>query len=62
LLCGVVFAFEARGVALLVVASGVSALLLLMLHLLRDRLAAIHLRAVADVALLTPLLLVFFLR
>jgi len=62
LLCGVVFAFEARGVALLVVASGVSALLLLMLHLLRDRLAAIHLRAAADVALLTPLLLVIFLR
>jgi len=62
LLCAVVFAFEARGVALLVVASGVSALLLLLLHLLRDRFAAIHLRAAADMALLTPLLLVFFLR
>jgi hypothetical protein len=62
LLCGVVFAFEVQGVSLLVVASGVSALLLLLLHLLRGRLAAIHLRAAADVALLTPLLLVFFLR
>jgi len=62
LLCCVVFAFETRGVGLLVVASGVSALLLLLLHLQRDRFAAIHLRAAADMALLTPLLLIFFLR
>jgi hypothetical protein len=62
LLCCVVFAFEQRGIALLTLASGMSALLLLLLHLQRHRLAAVPLRAAADAALLTPLLLVFFLR
>jgi hypothetical protein len=44
------------------VACGLSAALLLGLHALRRRLTAIHLRTAADLALLTPLLLLPFAR
>jgi len=62
MLCCGVFAFEPRGAAMLTLASGMSVLLLVLLHWRWERLSAIHLRAAADLALLTPLLLVFFLR
>jgi len=62
MLCCGVFALEPRGVAMLTLASGMSVVFLLLLHWQRERLSAIHLRAAADVALLTPLLLVFLLR
>ncbi len=47
---------------LLALACGLSAAILLALHAQRHRLTAIHLRATADLALLTPLLLLPFTR
>lgn len=47
---------------LVALACGLSAAVLLGLHIQRKRLIAIHLRAVADLALLTPLLLLPFAR
>jgi hypothetical protein len=48
--------------AFLAAASGMSAALLLLLHTQRHHMARIHLRAAADLALLTPLFLLPFLR
>ena len=60
ILCAIAFAFISvipEGNLLLALACGLSAALLLLLHTQRHRLTPIHLRALADVALLTPLLL-----
>ena len=67
LLCAAAFVAVSRSAVgaaspLLALACGLSAGILLALHLQRDRLAAIHLRAAADLALLTPLLLLPFVR
>jgi hypothetical protein len=62
ILCAIASAFAFFSVIpvgnlLLVFSCGLSTALLLLLHTQRLRLSAIHLRALADVALLTPLLL-----
>ena len=57
-----IHAGERRPMVLLALASGTSAMLLLFLHVLRHRFSPIRLRAAADLALLTPLLLLPFAR
>jgi hypothetical protein len=67
LLCGAISVIVSRFFGggsnpLLSVACGLSAALLLDLHVQRRHLTALHLRAAADLALLTPLLLLPFTR
>jgi len=57
-----IYAGQPKALVLLALASGFSATLLLFLHAQRHRFSPVRLRAAADLALLTPLLLFPFLR
>jgi hypothetical protein len=62
LVAEIAIAMLSRSSATLAIACALSTLLLFTLHQIRWRLKPVHLRAAADLALLTPLLLLPFLR